>query len=197
VLGLLVASAKGSFDAQSRELTELAANVVLLNRLLFHYGSESGPARGLLRAAATDILETTWSKDSADPASSASQLSRNEALYDAVQRLSPKDDTQRAIHAQALNVVIDLGRTRWLMYEQSKTSVSPALLIVVVLWLTVILGSFGLFAPTNATVVDSLAVSALAVSGAIFLILEMYAPYSGVIQVSSAPLRAALALLGQ
>jgi hypothetical protein len=69
--------------------------------------------------------------------------------------------------------------------------------IVVVLWLTVILASFGLFAPTNTTVIVSSAVSALSVSGAIFLILEMYAPYSGVIQVSSAPLRAALAHLGQ
>jgi hypothetical protein len=197
VLGLQVASAKGSFDAQSKELTDLAANVVLLDRLLFHYGSESGPARGLLRAAATDILETTWSKDTADPASSASQLSRNEALFDAIQRLSPKDEAQRVIQNQVTRVVIDMGRTRWLMYEQRTTSFSPPLLVVVVLWLAVILASFGLYAPTNATVVTALAVSALSVSGAIFLILEMYAPYSGMIQVSSAPLRAALAHLGQ
>ena len=83
------------------------------------------------------------------------------------------------------------------MYEQRTASVSSPLLVVVVLWLTVILASFGLYAPTNATVVATLAVSALSVSGAIFLIVEMYAPYSGVIQVSSAPLRAALAHLGQ
>jgi membrane-bound ClpP family serine protease len=61
-----------------------------------------------------------------------------------------------------------------------------------VLWLTVIFISFGLFAPFNATVVSSLFVSALSVAGAIFLILEMYTPYTGVIQISSAPLRAAL-----
>jgi len=40
-------------------------------------------------------------------------------------------------------------------------------------------------------------ISALAVSGAIFLILEMYQPYSGLIHVSDAPLRAALAQLAQ
>ena len=51
VLGLQIGSAKGSFDAQSRELTEFAANVGLLDRLLIHYGSESGPARDLLRGA--------------------------------------------------------------------------------------------------------------------------------------------------
>jgi membrane-bound ClpP family serine protease len=46
-------------------------------------------------------------------------------------------------------------------------------------------------------VVASLFVSALSVSGAIFLVLEMYTPYTGVISISSAPLRAALAHLGQ
>jgi hypothetical protein len=197
VLGLQVASAKGSFDAQSKELTDLAANIVLLDRLLFHYGSESGSARDLLRGAVTHILDTTWSEDSSNPVSSGSQLARNEALFDAIQRLSPKDETQRVIRNQVTQVVIEMARTRWLMYEQRTTSFSLPLLVVVVLWLAVILASFGLYAPTNATVVTALAVSALSVSGAIFLILEMYAPYSGMIQVSSAPLRAALAHLGQ
>jgi hypothetical protein len=92
---------------------------------------------------------------------------------------------------------MDLGKTRWLMFEQSTISVSLPLLIVLVLWLTVIFISFGIFAPFNATVVVSLLVSALSVSGAIFLILEMYEPYGGLIKISSAPLRAALAQLGQ
>jgi hypothetical protein len=83
------------------------------------------------------------------------------------------------------------------MFEQSTISVSLPLLIALVLWLTVIFISFGLFAPLNATVVTSLFISALSVSGAIFLILEMYDPYGGLIQISSAPLRAALAQLGQ
>jgi hypothetical protein len=92
---------------------------------------------------------------------------------------------------------MDTGRMRWLMYAQATTSVSMPLLIVLVLWLTVIFISFGLFAPFNATVISSLFVSALSVSAAIFLILEMYTPYTGVIQISSAPLRAALAHLGK
>ena len=197
VLGLLIASAKGSFDDQSKELTELAARVVLLDRLLAHYGSESAPARDLLRGAVGHVLETTWSASSLDPGSGRTQLTGQEALFDSIQKLSPKDDTQRSIRAHALQMVIDMGRTRWPMYEQRTTTVSPTLLIVVVFWLALILASFGLYAPINATVVASLAISALAVSGAIFLILEMYAPYDGLIQVSSAPLRAALAQLGQ
>jgi len=46
-------------------------------------------------------------------------------------------------------------------------------------------------------VVSSLFAAALSVSAAIFLILDMYRPYSGLIQISSAPLRLALAHLGQ
>ena len=194
VLGLLVASAKGSYDAQSAELTQMSANIALLDRVLAVYGPETKEARGLLRGAVVHALDQMWSKDS----TGALPLpSGGEILYEKIQGLSPKNDAQRSLQGQALNMAIDLGKTRWLMYEQAITSVSMPLLVVLVLWLTVIFISFGLFAPFNATVVSSLLVSALSVSGAIFLILEMYGPYSGLIQISSAPLRAALAHLGQ
>jgi hypothetical protein len=197
VLGLLVASAKGSFDVQSTELTQMAANVGLLDRALAHYGPETKEARDLLRAAVAGLIDQIWSKDRSSSAPLDPSAVSGGALFEKIQGLSPKDDRQRLLQAQALNTAIGLGQTRWLMYEQGTTSVSVPLLVVLVLWLTLILGSFGLFAPANATVITSLCLSALSVSGAIFLILEMYAPYSGVIQVSSAPLRAALAHLGQ
>ena len=71
------------------------------------------------------------------------------------------------------------------------------LLVLVIFWLATLFMSFGLFAHPNGTVVGSLFLSALSVSGAILLILEMYTPYSGLIQISSAPLRAALTHLGK
>ena len=86
----------------------------------------------------------------------------------------------------------DFHESLWLMYEQVTASVSMPLLIVLILWLTAIFISFGLFAPLDATVLSSVPVAGLAVSGAIFLILEMYA---GLIKISNAPLRAALAQL--
>src|SRR5258706_2839022 len=49
VLGLLVASAKGSYDAQSSELTQMSANIVLLDRILAHYGPEAKQTRDMLR----------------------------------------------------------------------------------------------------------------------------------------------------
>jgi hypothetical protein len=120
-----------------------------------------------------------------------------EVLYDKIQALSPKDDVQRSIQSQALSIIVSLGQTRWLIAAQRTNSVSEPLLVVLVAWLTIIFISFGLFAPRTVTVIVSLLVSALSVSGAIFLILEMYSPYAGLIHVSSGPLRAALAHLGQ
>jgi len=95
-----------------------------------------------------------------------------------------------------VRILVEIAKTRWLMYEQSTNAVSLPLLVVLICWLTVVFISFGLFAPFNATVVSSLLLAALSVSGAIFLILEMYTPYTGVVQISSASLRAALAYLG-
>jgi Protein of unknown function (DUF4239) len=93
-------------------------------------------------------------------------------------------------------MAIELGRTRWLMFEQRGSSVSTALLIVVVFWLTLIFMSFGIFAPPNATVTATLVVCAVSVSCAIFLILEMDRPFEGLLQISSAPLRDALTRIG-
>jgi hypothetical protein len=197
VLGLLVASAKGAYDAQSMAVTQLSANVVLLDRTLAHYGPETGELRELLRAAAKRILDQTWSHDGTGRSGSDPSAAGGEVLYDKIQGLAPTDDTQRALKNQALTIAFGLGQTRWLMYEQAATSVSTPLLIVLVLWLTLIFVSFGIFAPANLTVIATLCVSALSVSGAIYLILEMYTPYAGLIQISSAPLRTALAHLGQ
>ena len=115
----------------------------------------------------------------------------------AVQALSPKDDVQRSLRGQALSMGYSLGETRWLFYEQSSPSVPTPMLVILVFWLTVIFIGFGLFAPRNGTVIASLFFAGLAVSGAIFLIIEMYTPFSGVMHISSEPVRFALAHLGQ
>jgi hypothetical protein len=194
VLGLLVASAKGSYDTQSAELTKMSANIALLDRVLAGYGAEAKEARELLRGAAARVLDQMWSEDGT---LTAPPSAGGEILYDKVARLSPKNDTERSLKGHALSIVLDIGKARWLMFEQATISVSMPLLVVLVIWLSAIFVSFGLFAPFNATVVSSLFISALSVSGAVFLILEMYGPYAGVIQISSAPLRGALAHLGQ
>ncbi|HYL69449.1 MAG TPA: hypothetical protein VEX69_09805 [Candidatus Limnocylindria bacterium] len=197
VLGLLIASAKGSYDAQGNELTEMSAKVVFLDRVLAHYGPETNEAREVLRSSVVRVLNQMWSKERTNPLGTEPGSAGGEVLADKIQELSPKDDAQRSIQTQALSIVMALGQTRWLMYEQSVNSISMPLLIVLTFWITALFISFGLFAPFNATAVASLFVSGLSVSGAIFLILELYSPYAGLIKVSRAPLLAALAQLGK
>jgi len=194
VLGLLIASAKNSFDTQNTAFTEMSAQVVVLDRVLAHYGPETKEVRDLLRTTVVHVLDQMGSKNHiGHEAPSAGR----EVLLDKIQGLSPKDDRQRSLQAQAFSIAMGLLQTRWLQYQQTTTAVSVPLLVVLVFWLTVIFFSFGLFAPRNATVVASLLMCALSVSGAILLILEMYNPYAGLIKISSAPLRFALAHLGQ
>jgi hypothetical protein len=136
-----------------------------------------------------------WSKDAA---SRLSPPSGGEILYEKIQGLTPKNDTQRSIQSQALSLVVDMGKTRLLMYQQATGgAVSLPLLVVLVLWLSIIFISFGLYAPFNSTAICSLFFAALSVSGAIFLILEMYTPYVGLVQISEAPMRGVIANLGR
>ncbi len=197
LLGLLVASAKGSYDTQKSELTQMTARVVFLDRILAHYGPEAKEARELLRGAVVRALDQIWPKDPAHSRPMTPVASEGDLIYDRIQELAPKTDIQRSLQAQASGMAIDLAQTRRLLFEQRGSSVSTALLVVVVFWLTVIFLSFGLFAPPNATVTVTLFVCALSVSCAIFLILEMDRPFEGMLQISSAPLRDALAHLGQ
>jgi len=191
VLGLLVASAKGNYDNQSRELTELSARVVLLDRLLAHYGPETKDARDLLRESIVRLLDTVWTQPSETPSRAS------EVVFDKIQELSPQTEAQRSLQARALNLATQIGETRWLMFEQASISISTPMLVVVIFALTITFTSFSLHASPNATVIVTLALCALAVSGTMFLVLEMYSPFKGIIRIPSDPVRNALAYLGQ
>jgi hypothetical protein len=194
VLGPLVATAKASYGTKSNELTEMPANSVMLDRMLAHYGPETRSIRELLRRSGARSLEMLWPQNGQaprlEPAGGA------EVLYDAIQSLSPKNDAS-ALQRQALNLTLDIGKMRWLLFEQPGSSISTPFLIVLVFWLTIIFMSFGLFAPHNVTVSATLLVCALSVSGAIFLILELDRPFERLIRISSAPVQNALAHLGK
>jgi hypothetical protein len=196
VLGLLIASAKGFYDSQNTEVTEAAARIVLLDRILAHYGPEAEGARAVLRSSMARWVDLNWQRDDSARTRFEPTAAGSEVILDKIQELSPHNDMQRSLQSQALSLLIQLADTRWLLYTQKTSSVPTPLLAMLIFWLTLLFASFGLFVPFNVTVVVSLFASALAVCGAIFLILEMYQPYGGFIQVSDAPLRAALAQLG-
>jgi hypothetical protein len=196
VLGLLVASATSSYNAQRAEIDDVSSKVVLLDRVLAHYGPQAAAPRRVLRRTVQRALAAIWPQES----SSGPQLTPligAEALLDEVGELSPKSDLQSTLKPAAMGLVMNLAQTRWLMYEQADTSVSMPLLVLLVFWFTITFIGFGLFAPWNATTVVALALCALAVSGAVMVMLEMYAPFEGFMQISDAPLREALAHLGR
>jgi hypothetical protein len=200
VLGLLIASAKSSFDTQRNGLAQLAGNVIFLDRTLARYGKESKAAREMLKSSVADMIERTWpaeSSGSGHTAGPAETAGRYEGLYDRIQELAPKNEAQRALQAQAMKIATDIGQARWLLFAEAGSSIPTPFLAVMVAWLTLLLASFALFAPRNATVVLTLLVCALAVSSAVFLILELDQPFGGIIEISSAPLETARAQLGR
>ena len=196
VLGLLIASAKNSYDIQRNELTQISASIIVLDRLMSNYGPETKEARDLLRRSVVRTLAQMWPEHRSE----APQLEpgvASDALYDKIYRLSPHNEDQRLLKSQALTILLNLRQTRWLEVEQRRgSSIPKAVLAVLIFWLAIIFVSFGLFAPPNSTVLAVLFVCVLSVSGAIFLILELDRPFEGLIRIPSAPLRDALLHLG-
>jgi Protein of unknown function (DUF4239) len=197
VLALLIASTKSSYDAQRNELTELSANIILLDRVLAKYGPETKVARNLLDRSVVRLIAQIWPENGASAAEQDPTAIQADILYDTIEELSPQNETQRSLKAQVQKMTIDLAQTRWLLFEQGGSSIPMPFLILLVFWVTIIFLSFGLFAPPNATVIATLFLCALSVSGAIFLILELDRPFGGLIQISETPLQKALAHLGQ
>jgi hypothetical protein len=200
VLGLMIASAKSSFDAQRAGVAQLAGNLIMLDRALAHYGPETKDARQMLRDSVADMLQQTWPNEDHSPGQAPGRArteGRYEGLYEKIEELAPKNDLQRGLQAQAMKTLTDVGQLRWSLFAQKGSSIPMPFLVVMVAWLALLFTSFSLFAPPNLTVVATLLISALAVTSAIFLILELDRPFDGIIQISSAPLRAALAIFGR
>jgi len=196
VLGLLIASAKTSYDTQSAEFMQVSAKLVLLDRTLGHYGSEATPAREFLRRLVAALLERIGDARSSQPVPFAPTASA-EHMYDVLHKLVPQTEAQRTARTEALGITRDISLARWLLFAQQHGSIPMPFLVLLVFWVTIIFLSFGLFAPANATVIATLFLCALSVSGAIYLILELDRPFAGLLQLSDGPLRNAIAHLGR
>jgi len=200
VLGLLVASAKGSYDAKAAEIQQAAAKVILIDQILRQYGPEAKPAREMLRALLIQRQSMAWvtSETAAvaeGKAKGASSELRPDVLRNTIAALIPANDAQRSLQGRSLQTIDDFMQMRWLFIAQSTDRISTPLLVALVVWLTTIAFCTGLYAPHNATVAVVGLLCAVSVSAAIFLIIEMYEPFSGILRISDAPLRTALGYL--
>jgi len=197
VLGLLIASANGTYETQSGQVKQLTANIVL-DTTLAQYGPETDSVRNLLRRALATLAGRIWRENRSDSGkaepfeASAAALS----LYDEILKLSPRNETQRSLQARAIETSNELAKTRLLLFAKAGGSIPMPFLVVLVSWLAIIFVSFSLFADNNATTIAALCIFALSASASIFLILELSQPFTGLMMISSEPLRNALAPLG-
>jgi hypothetical protein len=199
VLGLLVGSAKNSFDATSNAITQNGAKIILLDRALAAYGPETKDIREQLRRTVAAGIEMFWpeEKNVGSGMTGFERANAMEMIQAKLRELTPATDAQRQLLSQAEQISSDMLQARWLLIAQAQSALPTPFLVVLLFWLTMLHLSFGLFAPRNATVIAVLLISALSVSGAIFIILEMNHPLQGMLKVSSAPMRKALEHLGQ
>lgn len=195
VLGLLIATAKSSNDTTDTAMRSYAAELMLLDETFRDYGQDAAAPRALLRRFTQQLLHDYWPEDSASAADPVPAGRLLEKIRETTRALTPVDAGQTWLRDQALNINIGLLRQRWLLIEHAGPSVRPVLLIVLVVWIAFIFATFGLNAPRNATVVICFAFCALAIGGAIFLILEMDDPLRGLMKIPSWPITNALSLM--
>ena len=117
------------------------------------------------------------------------------AFENELERLSPKNDTQHSLQARAIQAFTQGAQIRLQLFAQTGGSIPVPFLVILVFWLSAIFVSFTLFAQTNLIVITSVFVGALSFAGAIFLVLELDNPFTGLMGISSTTLRSALAPL--
>jgi hypothetical protein len=190
LLGLLVSSAKAYYDTTRAEIVQMAAKVAFLDRALTMYGPDATEAREKLHTALDEAIAGLWPEEGV--AMRAPDERAGDAVYVAIHHLTPRDDVQRDLKAEAKTLATQIAELRALLVAQSKPAVSTPMLVTVSCWLVVIFASFSLVAARNATTTVALIAAVLSVVGAVFLVLELETPLSGIIRISSAPLQKVL-----
>lgn len=198
VLGLMISSAKNSFDTVSGDLERNAVGIIRLDRTLAQYGHGAQPLRALLKRNYGDWIELLASGNSTTLASLDSPriLDHITDFQRKLAQLAPTDTNESLLKIRAEDISDEVFAARWLALMQKRGAIPMTLLMVLVTWLCVIFGTFGLLAPRNATVMFFFLLCALSASGAIFVILEMDTPLTGIVKVSVTPMREALLQLG-
>jgi hypothetical protein len=201
VLGLLIWTAYGVYSGQNLAVQTLAAKVLQLDLALADYGPDATPMRVQVRQNLAKTIDQIWGANESDAdfvannfAAAVQSLRNREA---ALAALHPSTDTQKQALAAAMSTVDSIGQARLQMSFALANPVSYPLILMVVGWATFLFCGYGLMSKGNAMSVAAGAVGAVAVSSAVYLILDLSDPYSGVFRASSAPLEQVLAVMGK
>src|SRR5262249_56325468 len=120
VLGLLIASAKTSYDTQVSQLRQLTADVILLDQLLAQYGPEAAPVRNLLRGAVDAVAGRIWHENGSAPTRNSpfQATAAGEGFIVKLHQLSAQTDEQRSLKNRATKGTADIPRTPLLLSPQ-------------------------------------------------------------------------------
>ena len=195
VLGLLIASAKGSFDTQTTQIKQITANLILLDSVLAQYGPEARPIRQDMRDEVDAFADRLWREKAKTTTRSFQTNSAEEQIYSEILKLSPHNDFQRSLQSRAVQIGNDLAQVRFTLFVESENLIPIPFLAILAFWLVIVFASYSLFSPLNVTLFACLSLFAFSAASAIFLILELGRPFAGLMMVSSAPLRNALGTL--
>jgi hypothetical protein len=188
VLGTLVGNTYAFFATQKAELENFASRALLVDQALQHYGPEAKPVRDLMKAGLTQSYVLFWKGADVDPKELRVDvaLDRWEKIFDALGALNPSTPAQKDAMATAnINLGI-MEQIRLLMSLQLASPIVWSLLIVVVAWSSILFCGFGVLSGTNPTTLAALGLGAISVASAIYLILDLSQPYSGLFRISPA-----------
>ena len=196
VISLMIASAKSSYDTQDAHFRQLAAYIVETDQLLAQYGPEATPVRKLMRQSVPAAMDRIWNEKATASQNTAFTVnSLAEQLYNAIEALSPGNDAQRLLKPRIVQASSDIARTRLLIFADGDKPILTPFLLILIVWLTVIFTSFGMFVEPGAVAWIALLVFALSVSSALFLVADLSQPFAGLMQISKEQLRHTLAPL--
>lgn len=197
VLGLMINSAKNTFESVDHNVHAYATELILLDRTLRQYGPRADSVREPL-SAYVERVTSQWSRTQDNPVV-ANRLSEHllAEIGTRLNALPTTDAAQDFLLQDARQRLRQVLEQRWVLIEQSEGAIPKPLIAMLVAWLGLIYASFGFRAPRNAITVATFVVSAALIAGAVYLILDMDVPFSGPIQISPAPLQRALAELQQ
>ncbi len=183
VLGLMISSANGFFDAQRAELRKIAADWLLLDTMLDNYGPAARGARLILRQSRASLVDQLWGGK--EPPVGASPLGENaHALFNAIVALPVTTPLQHALQDRALSTAFQIAQTRLTLFEWSRARLPEPILYLIMFWQMALFASFSLFTPLNPMSFCSLVLVAICAAGALFLILDMQQPFSGLMRLS-------------
>jgi hypothetical protein len=199
VLGTLVGASYNAFSTQRSELETLATTALQLDMALARYGPEAKPARDFLREALVRGYELFWGSGAPDPKAFgvAVALPGLRAMNDHLYALDPKTPAQKELFSSAAGYIKAIEAARLKMSLQLASIGAQPLLVVICFWSVLLFLSYGLLSRLSVMTIAALAFGAISVAGAIFLIIELRHPYSGLIRVPPAALLEAIDAIKQ